>query len=367
MVLATDGRARPDGSWPRRRPIGRILEIGEHCLIGRGLPIATDYVCTSLTGPPPDLPSPLNRLEPIAALRALRAGVYGLIVAHAPAFSAMRASMLRFAVRKPLERGLPLILRANLAWLIPADVPVVMLDLEDAPIMYANNLPLLDRALLYFKRELPADRARVFLQTRAPGLPDSRSRIAEPMATRIAKLRPISSGLSDAVLAAAPGEPARKTADVFFAGQIAGSSTLRQSGAAELIGLTSHGVNLDFATGRLPLADFLTRAAAARLVWSPEGYAHECFRHYEAAAVWSVPVINTPGIERLKPLLPGIHAICYGVEPGGLSRAVVTALRGPERLLVMGRAARRHALRYHSPAALARYVLGETEARLDGR
>ncbi len=350
-----------------RQPIGRILEIGEHCLIGRGRPGATDYVCTSLDGPPPDLPSHLNQLEPIAALRALRAGAYGLIVAHAPAFAAMRASVLRFTVRKPFERGLPLILRANLARLIPADVPVVMLDLEDAPIVYANNLPLLDRALLYFKRELPADRARAFLQTKAPVLPDSRTRVAEPLATRIAKLRPISSGLSDAVLAAAPEDPIRKASDVFFAGKIAGSSTLRQCGAAELIGLTSRGVNVDFATGRLPLADFLKRAAAARLVWSPEGYAHECFRHYEAAAVWSVPVINTPGIERLKPLLHGVHAIYYGVEPGGLTRAIVNALREPERLLIMGRAARRHALRYHSHAALAQYVMGETEAKLDGR
>ena len=350
---------------PQQRT-GRILEIGEHCLIGRGLPSATDYVCTSLNSLPPDLPDGLNRLEPLAALRALRRSAYGLIVAHAPAFAATRASMLRFAVRKPRERGLPLFLRANLAWLIPAHIPVVMLDLEDAPIVYSSNLPLLDRALLYFKRELPADRARAFLQTKAPALPDFAMRTSELLAARIGKLRPISSGLSDGVMAAAPRQPAQKTVDVFFAGRVAGSSSLRQSGARELIGLTNRGVTVDFVTERLDLADFLRRAAAARLVWSPEGYAHECFRHYEAAAAWSVPVINTPGIERLRPLLHGIHAIYYGVESGGLTRAIVSALRRPERLLVMGRSARRHALRYHSHAALAEYILGETEVTLGG-
>ena len=345
---------------------GRILEVGEHCLVGRGLPSRTDYVCTSLTDLPPDLPSDLRRLEPMAAIHALRADAYELVIAHAPAYAATQGSVLRFAARRPFARGPALFLRANLARLAPAHVPIVVLDLEDAPIIHAHNLSLLDRALLYFKRELPADRARVFMQTRAPALPDASRRLVRPLATRLAKLRPISSGLSDAVLAEAPKQPAGKSADIFFAGQIAGSATLRQSGASELIELVNRGVQVDFVTQRMALPDFLKHAAAARLVWSPEGFAHECFRHYEAAACWSVPVINTPGIERHRPLRQGIHAVYYGVEPGGLTQAVVSALRRPERLLTMGRAARRHALRYHSHAALARYVLDETAAMLAG-
>ncbi len=354
-------------SWPGPavdRGFGRILEVGEHCLIGRGLPSLTDYACTSLAAPPPDLPPELHRLEPMAAVRALRADAYGLVIAHAPAYSAKQGSVLRFAARRPFARGPALFLRAVLVRLVPPQVPIVMLDLEDAPIIHANNLPLLDRALLCFKRELPADRARVFMGNRAPALPDASSRIAKPLATRLAKLRPISSGLSDAVLAEAPKQPARKSVDVFFAGRIAGSSTLRQSGARELIHLASRGVQVDFVSQRMNLSDFLKHAAAARLVWSPEGFAHECFRHYEAAACWSAPVINMPGIERYKPLLQGIHALYYSVEPGGLTRTVIDALRRPERLLTIGRAAHRHALRYHSHAALVRYVLSETEAAL---
>jgi ATP-dependent DNA ligase len=54
------------------------------------------------------------------------------------------------------------------------------------------------------------------------------------------------------------------------------------------------------------------------------------------------------------------------VEPGGLTKVVLDALRRPERLSGMSRAAHRHALRYHSHAALARHILGEVAALLDG-
>jgi hypothetical protein len=358
-----------DVSWPDSpiaRRFSRILEVGEHCLIGRALPSRTDYVCTYLSRARGDLPSNLYQLEPMAAIRALRSDTYGLVIAHAPAYAGLRASMLRFAVQRPLRRMPILILRSNLARLVPRHVPIVMLDLEDAPIIYSNNMALLDRALLCYKRELPADRARVFMQSWAPALPEAAPRLAEPMMARLAKLRPISTGLSDAVLAEVPKAPVAKTADIFFAGRIAGSSTLRQSGSAELIQLANRGVQVDFVTQRLALPDFLRHVAAARLVWSPEGYAHECFRHFEAAACWSVPVINTPGLERYKPLLQGIHALYYDVQPGGLTKVVMDALRRPERLSRMSRAAHRHALRYHSHAALTRRILGEAAALLDG-
>lgn len=369
MTLPTVRSRMNEASWLdslAHRRFGRILEVGEHCLVGRALPKRTDFACTSLTSLPPNLPAELRRLEPVAAIRALRADAYSLVIAHAPAYAATRGLIMRFTARRPFARAPALVLRANLARLVLPHVPVVMLDLEDAPIVYANNLPLLDRALLCFKRELPADRARLFMQTRAPALPDTSRRLAKPAAARLAKLRPISSGLSDAVLMQAPRQPADKSADIFFAGRIAGSSTLRSSGAVELNQLASRGLRVDLVTERMEFPEFLQHAAAARLVWSPEGYAHECFRHYEAAACWSVPVINSPGIERHKPLRQGIHAFYYGVEPGGLTQAVVGALRRPERLATMGRAARRHVLRYHSHAALARYILEETAAMLDG-
>lgn len=345
---------------------GRILEVGEHCLIGRGMPAITDFACTSISRRPPDLPATLCLLSQFAAIRALRSGTYGLVVAHAPAYASFRLSVLRSVARRPVRRGPAWFLRGSLLSQIPRHIPVVMLDMEDPPILYAHNLPLLDRALLCFKRELPADRDRVFMRAKAPALPEPTARASAVFAARIAKLRPISVGLSEAVLRAAPAKPAEKTSDIFFAGEIRGSSTVRRAGADELNRLESRGVRVDFAAERIGFDEFLRRAAASRLVWSPEGLGHDCFRHYEAGACWAVPVINTPGIERHRPLLDGVHALYYPVEPGGLTRVVVDALREPDRLAVMGRAGRRHVTRHHTHRALSEYVLNEAAALVRG-
>jgi hypothetical protein len=346
---------------------GRILEVGEHCLVGRALPHLTDFAATHLSAEMRLLPAELARIDPLAAIRNLRAGAYGLVIAHAPAYAGMRGRILRFAARQPWTRFPILALRSNIARLVPVHVPVVMIDLEDQPIIYLHNVALLDRAQLCFKREIPADRARLFLQPQAPALPEAGTRLAPTFAARLDKMRPISTGLFDEILNLAPRAPVGRQSDIFFAGSVEGSSSLRRTGAAELAQLAGRGVRVDMAAGRLPLAEFLARAATARMVWSPEGYAHDCFRHYETAACWSVPVINAAGIERYKPLLEGVHAHYYGVEPGGLTQAVLAALRRPERLEVMGRAAHRHALRHHTYAALTAYVLAEAEAELDRR
>jgi hypothetical protein len=234
-----------------------------------------------------------------------------------------------------------------------------MLDLEDAPIVHPHNFGLLDRAILCFKRELPADRARAFMKMRAPALPTELERVKLPLSTWMAKLRPISIGVSATVLTEAAVE-SQKTTDIFFAGQIVGSSTVRQTGIVELNRLAQRGVKVDVLDARLELKEFLRRAAQARMVWSPEGLAHDCFRHYEAAVCRSVPLINSPGIERYKPLLQNVHALYYAPEPGGLMRTALWALREPHHLQAMGRAAQRHVVRNHSHPALSQYVLSET-------
>jgi hypothetical protein len=361
--------AAPDGETMSpatpEQYFGQILEVGEHCLIGRALPKCTDYVCTSIIAPPPDLPTELRRLDPLMAFRALRADAYGLVIAHAPAYAIWQIPILRALVRKPLGRGPVLVFRTLLPQLVLPHVPMVMLDLEDAPIVHPNNLRLLDRAALCFKRELPADRAHAFMQMRAPALPTETARKEIPLSMRMAKLRPISIGLSAPVLAGAPIQEVAKTVDIFFAGQVGGSATLRETGTRELMSLAGRSVRVDFVNHRLELGEFLKRAAEARMVWSPEGFGHECFRHYEAAACRSVPVINSPGIERHRPLLHGMHALYYAVEAGGLTRTVLYALRDRQRLHAMGRAGRRHVLRNHSHAALANYVLNETATTLN--
>jgi hypothetical protein len=224
--------------------------------------------------------------------------------------------------------------------------PVAVLDMHDEAALRPHMLRLLLRCHLYFKRELPADPVKAI----------SRPHRTPAVLAALDRLRPISLGIPPGTLRAAP-PPQPKTTDVFFAGSPAHAPGIRGDGLRQLGTLRDEGFAIDIAAGRLPLAEFLARCSAARLVWSPEGLGWDCFRHYEAAACGAVPVINQPPIRRHAPLREGVHAIYYDVEDDGLSRAVRAALATPDRLTQMANAARAHVLRHHTHEAICRYVV----------
>jgi hypothetical protein len=234
--------------------------------------------------------------------------------------------------------------------------PIVVIDHEDLPVINRDNLFLLDRCALWFKRELQVDHWRVFLKTAHPNLPTPRFRLDARHRSWNEKLRPISIGLP--THADPPPPPAQeKRADIFFLARVEGSSTARARGLAELRALGGQGVVVDLPDAPLPRAEFYQRCAAAWLVWSPEGLGWDCFRHYEALACGAVPLINQPSIDRHAPLLAREHALYYDPEPGGLTRAVLAALQDRAALSRIAEAGRAHVMAHHTPQALARYVV----------
>ena len=68
----------------------------------------------------------------------------------------------------------------------------------------------------------------------------------------------------------------------------------------------------------------------------------ECSRHYEAALVGSVALMNTPTISLDMPLRDGVHCVQYSPEPGGLRQAARRALADKSRLRALARAACEH-------------------------
>ena len=148
-----------------------------------------------------------------------------------------------------------------------------------------------------------------------------------------------------------------KTVDVFFAGRVRDSSSIRVRGLDELLALRNEGVTVDIPDRGVAPAEFYERCARAWLVWSPEGFGWDCFRHYEAPACGAVPLINQPTIERHAPLLAGEHALYYDPEPGGLTRAVDAALADKPGLARIAAAGQAHVMAHHTPEALARHVV----------
>jgi hypothetical protein len=343
----------------------KILEVGEFSFMQEGFPLSTT---TYFTGPhTPRGPGLLSLRTLPRLLRDLADPSFDLVVVQ-PATLApwsvdaivrmlFRRSILRGDIR-PFHRIGPQLVRGRVA------APIAVIDQADTPFIFKHNRFLLDRATLYFKRELPPDHWRLFMGTMHPSVPTPRFRLKQANIRRLAKVRPISLGVQERHVRSLARQPSarEKTIDVFFAGRVAGSTSVRERGLKELMALRAKGIAVDIPEGRLPMGEFLDRCTRARMVWSPEGLGWECFRTYEAALCGAVPLLNRQTIERYRPLRDGVHAIYYDPEPNELCRTVENALRDPERLAAIGAAARAHVLAYHTHAALARYVAEATLA-----
>jgi glycosyltransferase involved in cell wall biosynthesis len=156
--------------------------------------------------------------------------------------------------------------------------------------------------------------------------------------------------------------PGGKDIDVFFAGRLKESSSVREHGLEELMQLQKQGIRIDIQDGGLSAPEYLARCARAWLVWAPEGYGWDCFRTYEAAFAGSVPLISRQTIERYEPLSDNEQCFYYDVESGQLAQTVLRALNDRDHLLKMAEAAREHVMRHHTPQALARHIVSTTLA-----
>lgn len=345
----------------------RIVEIGEKPFVKTAFPDQTTYFCTAVI--PPSVFAEGSHLVSVRTLpllrRMLRDKATSLIVCHPTFFSPWHWRWISRALfhRRVLQGHVPLVRAFGPQMLrVGAGAPIAVIDQDDFPLINRGNMFLLDRSTAYFKRELPADRWRVFLKTAHANLPSHRFRQLPRFAQRLTKLRPLSLGLPLHIDISGMPRGLPKTADIFFAGRVEASSWVRHTGYRELLALREQGIVVDVPDGPLPPEEFYRRCASAWLTWSPEGYGWECFRHYEAPVCGSVPVCNLSPLERHQPLRDGEHAVFYPVEPGGLTQAVTTALADKARLARMADAGRAFVLAHHTPATLGAYVVQETLA-----
>jgi hypothetical protein len=347
-------------------PLGaRVLEIGTGSLFARAFPDETTYVHVGFrhTFEPGRDREFLSLARWPAVWRMLRSGAFDLVAISPTRQSPWSpARILRLLFNRHTLHGDFAAPRAfgQMLPLVAGRTPLVVLDCDDSPILSSHHLMLLRRAALYFKRELPVDHWRLFTGRVLAGIPSRHFRENAARQAMLARLRPISLGLTGRRMLDHVPAPREKKVDVFFRGLVAGRSSHRHDALAEVRALADAGFTVDVSDESMPLEAFMARMAEARLVWSPEGLGWDCFRHYEAAAAWSVPLINLPFIERYAPQEHGIHAVFYDPSGGDLTRQVKAALAAPARLEAMAAAARRHVEAHHTPEAICRYVLAET-------
>jgi glycosyltransferase involved in cell wall biosynthesis len=147
-------------------------------------------------------------------------------------------------------------------------------------------------------------------------------------------------------------------ADLFYFGENH-KTTVRSDGIMELESLKSR-YRVNIPERRLSQGEFYEACARALITWSPEGAGWDCFRHYEALACGSVPLINYPTITRYAPLVGGRHCLFYSPENGGMTAVIEEALKDRQKLIEMAREGRDFVFKHHTQKRIVEYMIEET-------
>lgn len=342
----------------------RFLEIGEVPVVKSTFPGQTEFFQVSPRrhgGQAGEAGSPIGMA---GLLETLRGSAVDLIFCQSQTYSPWHPNAINRAVfnRRVLTSRLalhrpygPQLLRFY------RSTPLAVIDLSDAPYLERSKFHLLDRATVYFKRELPTDEWKLLTMTATPTQPSRRFRNRQRYVDGLAKVMPISLGFPLGAAVDLPTEPIAKTADIFFAGTVDGMP-VRQRALKELMALRGEGFRIDIPTEKLSRADFYRRCAAAWTTLSPEGLGWDCFRHYEAGACGSIPLMNMPIIRRHAPFTDGVDAFFFAPEEGGLTATIRRAFSRREALPAFAAAAKQRVERHHTPEAIIRYVTDATLA-----
>jgi hypothetical protein len=346
----------------------RILEIGDHSYFRQSHPDTTTLLWTGHRPASHLKAADYQDCTPrrlMQAMRAVRHGLYDLVVVYPHARSAWHPRCwLRALAHTPLQplsafsRGFGV----GALRYFTFETPLVVVDMHDDFTIHRSNFFLLDRAKLYFKRELPVDAWVSVHGTAHHDLPTARLRSNRKWQSRLTKLHPISLQIGRIDLDGAEAIFAAKSMDVFFAGNVETNSTLRRDGIEQLQKLAKKGFRIDIATDRLSHEEYLRRMSSAWLAWSPSGRGWDCYRHYEAPQCLTVPVINYPTIRRHRPLEDGRHAIYYAPEGNGLADAIERTLHDRERLKQIALAGREHVQTHHVDQAFCNGILAASLA-----
>lgn len=324
-----------------------ILEIGHQHFCKSQLPEQTNLIWTGVKPDRPAVDGPVLTLSTFPRLWwSVGRGDHNVIVVYVEQWAPWHwKSLLRIVSRHPIKIALKLAFIQAMRLMKPR-CPLVVIDLTEWGFIHRYNEFLLDICVYWFKREIPIDRWRVFRRSAGGGFPGTRFRRNPRNRRRIEKLRPLSLGCSAIDVGESPFPV--KSADVFVAGTIWNSATVRVEGYRQLAALRERGIKIDFAENRLDHREFMARMSKAWLTWSPAGFGWDCFRHYEAPLAHSVPVMSAPTIVRQFPLLDGIHCFYYFQdEPEALGKTLAHALEDKERLARMAQAARSLVIRHH--------------------
>ena len=170
-------------------------------------------------------------------------------------------------------------------------VPVVAVDLNDSPNLKSGDAGILQECSLYFKREVPYNRFALYHPFR------SKKYRTDETLTLLSKVHNIPLGIVDGKFDELKKLRVKEQdIDVFWVGQ--NSSTIRVTASKLLEELSGKGRwNIFIPEEPLSFEEFCQVAARSKISISVEGDGWDCYRHYEAVALGSLPLINRPSFD----------------------------------------------------------------------
>lgn len=171
--------------------------------------------------------------------------------------------------------------------------PVVVVDFIDHPYLTSGDLDLLESCQAYFKREIPYDRFVLYHQNQQR----IKSYPYEKKVALLDKIRSIPLGIRDQKFQVLRQQRVTtQDIDVFWCGKI--SNTLRITAVKHLEAL-SRQKSWNIVIMETPVAfdEYCRMIARSKITVSIAGAGWDCFRHYEAAALGSLPLMNRPTVE----------------------------------------------------------------------
>lgn len=346
----------------------RILELGLMPLVTTAFPERTTFLDTRLRWADVRTRAPRSGSLPVRLLKLVRrvAGIgrtclvqdYDIVVARCvgPVNSAGHSL--------PIHAALSLIGLAFRGLVLFAArgprVRLAILDVTDHLTIHPRDRAFLRRCDLFFKRELAANRWNTLETVLPRGACAGHARQDPACLALRAKLRPFALGIEAAALSP-PIPAAARRYDLFYAGSAQGIG-FREAVSSVLPRLAARGWRIHAPAHRLSPEAFAEAIAGSRFCLSPGGVGWDCYRHYEVAALGSVPIFDTRPLTGIEPFLNGREGF-YLDPQEDLERALDLLLRtddaGVDRMTA---AAQALVERVYTFDALARYVIGETLA-----
>jgi hypothetical protein len=169
---------------------------------------------------------------------------------------------------------------------------LAVIDLDDWICLPPSGQKLLQACSSYYKRELPYNRFFLYYQQR----PAPWRLWREKLAPICAKIQNIPLGIEDEkYFALKKMRENEKNVDIFYCGQ--STSTIRITALEHLKKLAATTSWNIVIADALPFSEYCAAVARSKITVSISGGGWDCFRHYEAVALGSIPLMDAPTVD----------------------------------------------------------------------